>query len=191
MPFKKNPPLYQVWQGMLGRCRNPNYKQWADYGGRGIRVCERWQKGYAAFVEDMGPRPEGYTLDRIDNDGDYEPGNCRWASRSWQQRNRRVARFCTIDGRKYRTIELAELAGLNVDSIRKRIERGLSYEEVISPIRVTGTAAKNRRNKTHCKRGHEFTPENTMARPNGWRACRTCHNAKMRRLNAAKRTDPA
>jgi len=74
---------------MKTRCYNSNYNQSEYYSGRGIVVCDRWRNSFANFFEDMGKRPEGFSLDRIDNDGNYEPGNCRWADRTTQGRNRR------------------------------------------------------------------------------------------------------
>lgn len=191
MPFKNPHPLYSVWSSMRRRCLNPNYRQWNDYGGRGIEICSRWDD-FHAFVKDMGPRPKGYTLDRIDNNQGYSPENCRWASRKQQQRNRREAVFVTIQGIEYRAVELAEKAGVKTDTIISRAKRGLPYEKVMSsePLRdlsglALGGAASGakKKAKTHCPQGHPYTPDNLVAGNGGNRSCKICHRNRQRERN--------
>lgn len=196
MPFKQNPPLYHVWRSMKDRCLNPKAKAFPSYGGRGITVCARWVKSYAAFALDMGERPSGFSLDRIDNNLGYSPENCRWADRKTQQRNRRRAVFVVIDGVKHRAISLADTCGLKVDTIVARAALGLPMAEVLSTekrvfrdgLALGGDAnGARQRARTHCSKGHEFSVANTSISPQGWRRCRACHNAKMRARTAAKK----
>lgn len=88
-------PEYAIWSGMLTRCYNPSATHYADYGGRGIKVCKRWrgEQGFQHFYADMGPRPEGKSLDRKNNNGNYTPSNCKWSTQRTQALNRRPKRW--------------------------------------------------------------------------------------------------
>lgn len=195
MPFKNQHPLYSTWQAMRRRCLTPSTRYFGDYGGRGISICERWND-FHTFAADMGPKPSPkHSLDRIDNNGNYEPTNCRWATRQQQQTNQRVTRMVRIGEWTYIAAVLAKLHGLKTDTIVKRASRGLSYAEVTAPekrynldgLSLGGLAngARNRA-KTHCKHGHPFDEKNTYIHARG-RTCRACCAARMRRVNAQKR----
>lgn len=107
-----NGPTYRSWSHMWERCTRPENGKWHLYGGRGIKVCERW-RDFRNFYADMGPRPQGLTIDRIDNNGNYEPANCRWATIRQQHDNRRITRYVTVDGSKILLSEYAKQLGLN------------------------------------------------------------------------------
>jgi len=113
---------YRIWHDMHRRCRDPKNKNYASYGERGIRVCDDWSS-FDAFYRDMGPA-NGLTLDRIDNDGNYEPGNCAWATLEAQARNRRNNRLLTHGGETKCLTEWAEIAGIDRNVFKQRIRRG-------------------------------------------------------------------
>lgn len=122
---------YKVWQGMVRRCSNTNERYYHHYGGRGITVCERWRH-FPNFYADMGPRPSSdHSLDRIDNDGHYEPGNCRWATRSQQQRNKRSNHHLYYEGRSILLVEAAEISGIPIHTISARLRVGWTVKEAI------------------------------------------------------------
>jgi hypothetical protein len=117
-----NQRTYRIYQNMKTRCRNPKASNYAFYGGRGIKVCDRWIR-FEEFLADMGECPPGMTLDRIDQNGNYELGNCRWSSMREQARNTRGNRLLTYRGETKCVAEWAELKGLNVKLLYQRIDR--------------------------------------------------------------------
>lgn len=111
---------YSAWQDMKKRCYQPTYINWMNYGGRGIRVCSNWLNSYPEVLNDMGRKPgPGYSLDRIDGNGDYGPGNCRWATSSEQAANRRTSLIENGKCLKHRCIE----QGLNYKTVWMRLKR--------------------------------------------------------------------
>lgn len=132
-----NHPLCKVYTGMIDRCGNPNNPSFHHYGGRGVRVCNRWivKNGFLQFVEDMGDRPSPkHSLDRRDVDGDYEPLNCRWATQKEQMRNTRVNRYLTMNGESKTVAEWSDELGIRSNTIFTRLKRGWSDERALSPI---------------------------------------------------------
>lgn len=197
MPFNNPHPLYSVWQSMRARCRNPNNRHWNRYGGRGIDICPQWDD-FRTFVADMGERPPGTSLDRIDNEKGYSPDNCRWATRKEQQRNQSRAVYVTIDGVQYRAIELSDQYGVKPNIILDRAKRGLPFDLVVfrgklldpSGLALGGAASgKKQRAKTHCPHGHSY--ENAIITKQGHRRCRDCWNNKERARKARATSDHA
>lgn len=127
-----HPREYRSWKDMRARCRNPNDTDFKDYGGRGISVCQRWDS-FADFFADMGIRPKGATLDRINTDGDYTPSNCRWASATTQANNKRSNRKLTINGETKTLQEWCRIHGLDHSKVRYRLSRGWSVEKAFQP----------------------------------------------------------
>lgn len=117
-------PEYRAWEAMKRRCSKSTYGAYSRYGGRGIKVCERWDNSFEAFFLDMGQKPSPkHSLERIDNDGDYCPGNCKWATTSEQGVNRSNNRRLTYEGRTMCLSEWAKELGVSTSSIHSRIRR--------------------------------------------------------------------
>ena len=125
---------YRLWRAMHNRCYNSNVKCCGDYGGRGIAVDPRWhgKNGFYAFIENMGTRPEGATLDRIDNSGPYAPENCRWATREEQANNKRNNRWIIANGKKQTLAQWARELGCNPANILYRIKAGMTEEQAVT-----------------------------------------------------------
>ncbi len=116
-------PEYAVWKHMTDRCSNPKNPKWKDYGGRGIVVCDEWKHDYRSFLAYIGRRPSRrYSIERIDNNGNYEPGNVRWATAKQQQRNRRCNRWLEYNGERYLLVDLAKKLGVKYQTIQKRLQ---------------------------------------------------------------------
>lgn len=138
LPDSPQDPVVAVWRSIVFRCINPKSPAYPRYGGRGVTVCERWRRSVHAFLEDMGPRPTPkHTVERVDNDGNYEPGNCRWATRKEQGRNKPGQNVrLTCGGRTKLLTEWAEETGMSVQTLWARLKRGWDHEKALTtPVR--------------------------------------------------------
>ncbi len=125
---------YKLWQNMRARCNTQSATGYHRYGGRGIKVCERWLTSFDVFLGDVGLAPTSkHSLDRIDNDGIYEPGNVRWATQKEQCRNTRRNRFVMIDGKKTLLADAAKTVGLKPNTVIYRLRRGWPIEAALEP----------------------------------------------------------
>lgn len=176
---KRHTPEYTVWAGMKDRCLRPNSQRWKHYGGRGITVCDRWKDSFENFLADMGPKPTPeHSIDRVDNNGNYEPSNCRWATHTEQSRNRRTNLLITYRGQTKSLGVWCALLGLERGTVKHRLRTGWTLDEAFqTPVK---------KHWTHCKRGHEYTAENTIRNDQG-RICRTCYVTYQRAYNVSRR----
>lgn len=131
----KGAPIYGVWNSMKNRCSNPKIASFKSYGGRGIKVCERWQK-FENFYADMGDRPsDNHSIERRNNNSDYSPENCYWADKATQAKNKRNNRFIEANGERLHLAEWARRLGCNPPAILARLATGMSeVEAVTKPI---------------------------------------------------------
>lgn len=138
---------YAVWEAMIQRCTNPNHKQFEDWGGRGIKICDRWRHSFANFFADMGECPPGLEIDRYpNNDGNYEPGNCRWATRKQANRNTRRNLVYTVNGVTACLKDLCETFGKSYEVVKSRVRvYGWEFERAWSePVHPEFRISKGR-----------------------------------------------
>lgn len=123
-------PEYRSWDNMMKRCYNPKENGYHNYGGRGIKVCERWHD-FRNFYHDLGPRPDGASLDRKETNGDYTPKNCRWATRWEQDRNRRGNKWLDCNGERRIITDWSIALGTDIHWIQRRLDRGYTMEQIV------------------------------------------------------------
>jgi hypothetical protein len=127
---------YRSWKKMRDRCFNPNDTYYHNYGGRGINVCDRWND-FQNFFDDMGERPENRSLDRINNDGDYEPANCRWATKDQQEKNKRSNKRIVFEGKSMIGVEWAKELNMDYSTLLTRLRRGWTVERAFTtPVKT-------------------------------------------------------
>lgn len=132
-------PEHRAWVHMRQRCTNPRKREWPHYGGRGIKVCDRWMASFVAFFADVGQRPSpAHSIDRINVDGDYEPGNVRWATQQQQVENTRTVRLVTIDGKTQTVAAWEREKGLSKGQVRSREAAGWTLVDAITTPSIKG-----------------------------------------------------
>lgn len=125
-------PTYRSWDSMKQRCLNKKSKDYPQYGGKGIKICQGWIDSFEQFLSDMGTRPEGTSIDRINGSGNYEPGNCRWATYSEQNRNLKSNVILEISGEKKTIAEWAQSTNIPYATIYARYRKGIMGNELIA-----------------------------------------------------------
>jgi hypothetical protein len=180
---------YATWRNIHKRCEQPSASQYHNYGGRGIRVCERWES-FENFLAYMGPKPTPmHSIDRIDVNGNYEPENCRWATDKEQGRNLRKTVYLTVDGVRRPLVEWAEIIGIRKRTLHGRLKRGWSDDEIVHGKPAIPVAEKNHKTNPdgsgvsttclHC--GSFFTQRPGIGRPRKFCAAMCAQAYKRRR----------
>lgn len=172
-------PTYLSWRAMLSRCYNKNHAAYGRYGGAGIKVCQRWLE-FSNFLNDMGQRPEGLTLERKDGSRGYTPENCLWATRKQQARNMRKNVFISHNGKTQCLTDWSIETGIGVTTLHYRLRHN---QDVFNPDISHG---KHQRKKTHCPQGHPYD-ENNTSWLNGHRKCKECNKLRARELRRKER----
>jgi len=146
-----NKPEYNSWRAMVYRCTNEKYWAYKHYGGKGVRICDRWlepaPKGFMNFLEDMGKKPTNkHSIDRVDNTGNYSPENCRWSDQSTQNNNTSRNRFETIKGETKTVAQWCREYGVSIGTIYNRERCGWDFEDALfTPLNKPGANFKNKR----------------------------------------------
>ena len=135
---------HQCWADMKQRCFNQKSPSFNRYGGRGITVCDRWKDSFYAFLEDMGEKPDGMSLDRINNDGNYTPENCRWATQATQSNNKRCSVILEFDGKKMTVSEWAKYLNIAQETLFQRIRDKLPIDLILYPGRIKRGLSKKK-----------------------------------------------
>jgi hypothetical protein len=189
----------RCWAKMIQRCVNPRSNSYHNYGGRGIRVCARWLKSFDNFLADMGPKPSPkHSIERRDNDGDYTPSNCCWATRHEQHRNMRRNMWITLDGVTLCLKDWARRTGMDQMTIKGRLRRGWSVKDALTIVAdKSASCGRYHRAKslamTECRWGHAYprymylkpiTGTNKVAK-----CCRECDRLRQQRVREQRRKD--
>jgi hypothetical protein len=182
-------PENSAWSHIKQPSFNPRCEEWENYGGRGIMMCDEWKNDFSAFLRDVGLRPSPkHSIDRYpNNDGNYEPGNIRWATSKEQNRNKRTNFIVEYQGQRKCIRDWATEFNINSESLRHRLLSGLSMEAALTHKHWKSYSG---RRKTHCKRGHPLEAPNIYVQNNGARQCIACLRAHTREYRARDAVKP-
>lgn len=128
---------WNIWQAIRQRCTNPNNPDYKNYGGRGIGLCERWEE-FSSFLADMGEKPDGYSIERVDLNKHYEPSNCKWIPIGEQSRNRRMNKTIVVNGEPMLMIDAAKAVGIKYATLKRRVAKGWPQEKLFQKVQPWG-----------------------------------------------------